>query len=67
MANSFFVMTLLRLEIDRLEKLGRLETRLHSVAPTDRAAVQGKIDSTMDEIAKLNRNIEEYRANHLSQ
>jgi len=66
MTDPFFLLTLLRANIDRLEKLRRLETRLNSVAPIERAAVQRKIDSVEDEIAILSKDILEYKANYLA-
>jgi hypothetical protein len=62
MALSFFLLTLLRAETDRLEKLRRLEIRLCNVAPLERPGVQSKIDFVMDEIAKLASNIQEHKA-----
>jgi hypothetical protein len=62
--DTFFLISLLRAEIDRLEKIGRLESRMYAVAPADRPAVQGKIDAVMEEIASLNRTIQEHRATH---
>ena len=59
-----FHLTLMRAKIDRLEKLRRLEGRLHLVALVERAAVQGKIDVVMEEIASCNRAIQEYRATY---
>jgi hypothetical protein len=66
MANSFLLLTLLRAKIDRLEKLRRLEKRLCTVAPIERPEVQLKIDSVMDEIAKLCKDIQEYKASYLA-
>jgi hypothetical protein len=64
MLDSHFLLSVLRAEIDRLEKLRRLENRMYTVAPADRPAVQGKIDAVMEEIASLNRTIQEHRATH---
>jgi HAMP domain-containing protein len=62
--DTVFLLSLLRAELDRLEKLRRLENRMHTVAPADRPTVQGKIDEVMEEVASLNRTIQEHRATH---
>jgi hypothetical protein len=59
-----FLLSLLRAEKDRLESLRRLENRMYTVAPADKPAMQGKIDRVMEEVASLNRTIQEYRATH---
>ena len=59
-----FLLSLHRAEKDRLENLRRLENRMCTVAPADRPAVQGKIDAVMEEVASLNRTIQEHRATH---
>ena len=59
-----FFLSLLRAAKDRLENLRRLENRMHTVAPADRPAVQGKIDAVMEEVASLNRTIKKHRATH---
>jgi hypothetical protein len=64
MRETFFLLTLLRAEIDRLERLRRLESRLRLVPPAERPAVQRNIDSVMEEVASLNRTVQEYRAVH---
>jgi len=66
MTDSFVLLTLLRAGIDRLESLRKLETRFRSVAPFEKAAIQAKIDSVTDEIANLNKNIEQCKANYLA-
>jgi hypothetical protein len=62
--DTFFLISLLRAEIDRLEKIGRLESRMYAIAPADRPAVQEKIDAVLEEVASLNRTIQECRATH---
>jgi hypothetical protein len=62
MRGSFFLLTLLRAEIDRLEKLRRLESRLRLAPPAERPAIQRNIDSVMEEVDSLNRTVQKYRA-----
>jgi hypothetical protein len=51
----------MRAEIERLEKLQRLEARYCIAPPEQRPAIQTEIDTTMEEIASLGRMIQEYR------
>jgi hypothetical protein len=66
MTDSLCLLTLLRAKIDRLEKLRRLEKSLRTVVPVERPGVQLKIDSLMDEIARVCRDIQEYKSNQLA-
>jgi hypothetical protein len=59
-----FLLSLLRAEKDRLEKLRRLENRILTALPAARPAIQEKIDAVMEEVANLNRTIQEHRATH---
>jgi hypothetical protein len=61
---TVFLLSLLKAQIDRLEKLRRLENRMNTVAPADRPTVLGRIDVGMEEVASLNRTIQEHRATH---
>ena len=62
MINSFFLSTLIRAEFDRLEQLRRLEARLLIVAPAEKQRVRGKIESVMEDIAQLSRDIQVCKA-----
>jgi hypothetical protein len=62
--DTFTLLVLLRTEIDRLEKLRRLEEKMASVAFVERPAIQGKIDLVMEEVAGLNRTIQIHRSTH---
>ncbi len=62
MNKTHFLLTLMRAEIDKLEKLQRLESRYYTTPPEERPAVQLKINSIMDEIASLSRAVQECKA-----
>jgi FtsZ-binding cell division protein ZapB len=63
MPQRFLHLRLLRLEIDRLEELRRLEMKLLTAAPGDRSRVEQSINSVVDEITQLSRAIQELKAN----
>jgi FtsZ-binding cell division protein ZapB len=63
MPQRFLHLRLLRLEIDRLEELRRLEMKLLTAAPGDRSRVEKSINSVVDEITQLSRAIQELKAN----
>ncbi len=56
------MLTLMRAEIDKLEKLQRLESRFYSTPPEQRPAARLKINVMMEEIASLNRAVQQCRA-----
>jgi hypothetical protein len=62
MSKTHFLLTLMRAEIDKLEKLQRLEARLCATPPQERPTIQRNIDDTMEEIASLSRSVQECRA-----
>jgi hypothetical protein len=62
MSKTHFLLTLMRAEVDKLEKLQRLQARFHATPPLERPAVQCRIDVTMEEIASLGRSVQMCRA-----
>ena len=59
---KFRVLALMMIEIRKLEHLRQLEAGLVLTSTEDRASIQHKIDAVMEEIACLNREVEQCKA-----
>ena len=64
MPKRFLLLRLFRLEIDRLEKLRRLEMKLQTAPTGDKPCIERRINEAVDEITQLSRAIQELRAQH---
>ena len=62
MSQVHYLLTLMRAEIDKLEKLRRLEAQLVLAPPTARPSIKEEIDATMEEIASLSRTVQNCKA-----
>jgi hypothetical protein len=62
MSKTHFLLTLMRAEIDKLERLQRLESRYYTTPPEERPALQLKINELMEEIASIGRTVQQCKA-----
>lgn len=65
MAYTFQLLKLLISEINQLESLRRLETKLQTAPSSGKLTIRSNINVVMEEIALSNRMIRDHKANYL--